>query len=59
MTRTDSMNNETPTQVPHNVLLRARRKARLLYIELSELRGQSPGPVSECWAEFEALDDYL
>jgi hypothetical protein len=40
-------------------LIRALTKARILYIAAAEEDGHDPGPDDECWAEFEALADYV
>jgi hypothetical protein len=46
-------------RVPRDVLVRALRKARLLYVDMSTAQGHDPGPAYECWAEFEALAEYV
>lgn len=45
--------------VPRDLLRRALVKARLLYVEAARAAGQDPGRDDECWAEFEALADYI
>lgn len=44
--------------IPRELVERAVKKSRLLYMEACERDGQDPGDT-ECWAEFEALQDYL
>ena len=46
-------------RVPRAVLIKALTKARLLYIGTAAVYGHDPGPDDECWAEFEALADYV
>lgn len=45
--------------IPREVLERALTKARMLYIAIAAEDGEDAGPEDECWAEFEALQDYL
>ena len=45
--------------VPRDVLIRALTKARTLYVGIAEENGQDAGPDDECWAEFEALAEYV
>lgn len=45
--------------IPREAVLRALRKARIEYVRGSEQDGQDPGPEDECWAEFEALAEYV
>lgn len=45
--------------IPRELVERAVTKARLLYIEACERDGDDIGHDTECWAEFEDLQDYL
>lgn len=49
----------TTVTIPRQVMETAIQKMRTEYVRVAEQSGSDPGPNHECWAEVEALAEYL